>query len=140
MKLNQWELACIEYALRDYMDKLKDSDRTDLISGSKSAYEKLVAFIKDCESKCDVGNYAYTTELKFDKKDSPMSKNTKTAVYELMVFFKDEDQPTETEYYEKKSDAEKRKEFILADKDSWFRAEDVEAIEISDEPQEREFV
>ena len=27
-------------------------------------YEKLVAFIKDCESKCDVGNYAYTTELK----------------------------------------------------------------------------
>ena len=57
-----------------------------------------------------------------------------------MVFFKDEEQPSETEYYEKKADAEKRKEFILADKDSWFRAEDVESIEISDEPQMREFV
>lgn len=139
MKLNQWELACIEYALRDYMDKLKDSDRTDLISGSESAFNKLVAFIKDCESKCDVGNYTYTAELKFEKKGNSVSSN-KSLVYELMVFFKDEEQPTETEYYEKKADAEKRKEFILADKDSWFRAEDVEAIEISDEPQMREFV
>jgi len=139
MKLNQWELACIEYALRDFKDNLKDSDRTDLISGSESAFNKLVAFIKECESKCDVGNYTYTAELKFEKKGNSVSSN-KSLVYELMVFFKDEDQPTETEYYEKKADAEKRKEFILADKDSWFRAEDVEAIEISDEPQEREFV
>ena len=139
MKLNQWELACIEYALRDFKDNLKDSDRTDLISGSESAFNKLVAFIKECESKCDVGNYTYTAELKFEKKGNSVSSN-KSLVYELMVFFKDEDQPTETEYYEKKSDAEKRKEFILADKDSWFRAEDVEAIEISDEPQMREFV
>ena len=103
MKLNQWELACIEYALRDFKDNLKNSARTDLISGSESAFEKLVVFIKECESKCD-------------------------------------EQPTETEYYEKIADAEKRKEFILADKDSWFRSEDVEAIEISDEPQMREFI
>lgn len=64
----------------------------------------------------------------------------KKLVYEMAVFFIDEDQPIEKEYFEHKSDAEKRKEFILADKDSWFRAEDVEAIEISDEPQMREFV
>lgn len=139
MKLNQWELACIEYALRDFKDNLKNSARTDLISGSESAFEKLVVFIKECESKCDVGNYTYTAELKFEKKGTSVSSN-KSLVYELMVFFKDEEQPTETEYYEKKADAEKRKEFILADKDSWFRSEDVEAIEISDEPQMREFI
>lgn len=139
MKLNQWELACIEYALRDFKDNLKNSARTDLISGSESAFEKLVVFIKECESKCDVGNYTYTAELKFEKKGNSVSSN-KSLVYELMVFFKDEEQPTETEYYEKKADAEKRKEFILADKDSWFRSEDVEAIEISDEPQMREFI
>ena len=139
MKLNQWELACIEYALRDFKDNLKNSARTDLISGSESAFEKLVVFIKECESKCDVGNYTYTAELKFEKKGNSVSSN-KSLVYELMVFFKDEEQPTETEYYEKKADAEKREEFILADKDSWFRSEDVEAIEISDEPQMREFI
>ena len=139
MKLNQWELACIEYALRDFKDNLKNSARTDLISGSESAFEKLVVFIKECESKCDVGNYTYTAELKFEKKGNSVSSN-KSLVYELMVFFKDEEQPTETEYYEKKADAEKRKEFILADKDSWWRAEDIESIEISDEPSMLEYV
>ena len=64
----------------------------------------------------------------------------KKLVYELSVFFIDEDQPTEKEYFENKTDAEKRKEFILADKESWWRAEDIESIEISDEPQMLEFV
>ena len=64
----------------------------------------------------------------------------KKIVYELSVLFIDEDQPTEKEYFENKTDAEKRKEFILADKDSWWRAEDIESIEISDEPQMLEFV
>lgn len=64
----------------------------------------------------------------------------KKLVYELFVFFIDEDQPTEKEYFENKTNAEKRKEFILADKDSWWRAEDIESIEISDEPQMLEFI
>ncbi len=64
----------------------------------------------------------------------------KKLVYELFVFFIDEDQPTEKEYFENKTDAEKRKEFILADKDSWWRSEDIESIEISDEPQMLEFI
>ena len=62
----------------------------------------------------------------------------KKLVYELSVFFIDEDQPTEKEYFENKTNAEKRKEFILADKDSC--AEDIESIEISDEPQMLEFI
>lgn len=64
----------------------------------------------------------------------------KKLVYEMSVFFIDEDQPTEKEYFEHKTDAEKRKEFILADKDSWWRAEDIESIEISDEPSMLEYV
>ena len=64
----------------------------------------------------------------------------KKLVYELSVFFIDEDKPTEKEYFENKTNAEKRKEFILADKDSWWRAEDIESIEISDEPQMLEFI
>ena len=64
----------------------------------------------------------------------------KKLVYELFVFFIDEDQPTEKEYFENKTNAEKRKEFILADKDSWWCAEDIESIEISDEPQMLEVV
>ena len=64
----------------------------------------------------------------------------KKLVYELFVFFIDEDQPTEKEYFENKTDAEKRKEFILADKDSWWRSEDIESIEISDEHQMLEFI
>lgn len=67
-------------------------------------------------------------------------KMEKKLVYELMVFFKDEDQPTEKEYFEDKTEAEKRKEFILAGKDIWFPAEDIEAVEISDGPQLIEFV
>ncbi len=64
----------------------------------------------------------------------------KKLVYEMSVFFIDEEQPTEKEYFENKIDAEKRKEFILTDKDSWWRAEDIETIEISDEPSILEFV
>lgn len=64
----------------------------------------------------------------------------KKLVYEMSVFFIDEDQPTEKEYFEHKTDAEKRKKFILADKDSWWRVEDIESIEISDEPSMLEYV
>lgn len=87
----------------------------------------------------------------------------------MSVFFIDEDQPTKNKFYihevEIKKELEElfktrteasnskssyliltdtliksRKEFILADKDSWWQAEDIESIEISDEPSMLEYV
>jgi len=59
--LTSWEIACIEYALSDYQQK---SLRDDLQMGSKSAYSKIVNFIKSAQSKLPYGEKeCYSAEL-----------------------------------------------------------------------------
>lgn len=51
-------------------------------------------------------------------------------MYKLWIFFKDEEQPTENEFFETETEALKRKEEILANKDKWFIPEEIELIDI----------
>jgi len=84
MLINQWELACIEYALKDFKANVKDSERTDLITGTESVYEKIIAFVKECELNCDVGNFQYTAELKFVKKGNSEFSSESSRVHAEM--------------------------------------------------------
>lgn len=59
--------------------------------------------------------------------------------FQMSIFFNDDEQPTEHEYFETKIEAEKRKEFILENKDKWFSVDEIDQILISDEPHEMKY-
>lgn len=64
-----------------------------------------------------------------------MKSKTKRSVYTVTTFFTEaSDQPTEREYTETHDQAEKRRSWILNN------LENVESVEISDEPEEMDFL
>lgn len=71
MILSSWEIACIEYALADYKPL---PNRKDLKAGTKSAYSKIVEFVKSAEEKLPYGDKMnYSANLKVlsaDEKDA----------------------------------------------------------------------
>lgn len=79
MILSSWEIACIEYALADYKPL---PNRKDLKAGTKSAYSKIVEFVKSAEEKLPYGDKMnYSANLKVLSKDEKEAEEfTKEAV------------------------------------------------------------
>lgn len=78
MILTSWEIACIEYALADFKPL---PNRKDLKAGTKSAYSKIVEFVKSAEEKLPYGDKMnYSANLKVLSADENAEDFTKEAV------------------------------------------------------------